>query len=115
MRSLLCRTCGLRTTASAIAENITRIIPANEDGPAEFERIIWGTARHPKKSQRQRTVNGKVEALSPGAYDCDQCGSPILPGADACCYSAIDAGRRIAPWEAEFIDMPGLIGKAVSC
>jgi len=83
---------------------MTRITPANEDGPAEFERFIWGTARHPKRAQREIRVNGKAHALPPDAYDCDTCGQPILPGAEACCHSAIDAGRQIAPWEAEFIE-----------
>lgn len=109
MRGLLCRSCGLRAQGSPAPHNMTRITPANEDGPAEFERFIWGTARHPKRSQRVRTIiegpnPPQHVALPPDAYDCDTCGAPILPGAEACCHSASDAGRRIAPWETEFID-----------
>lgn len=105
MRHVLCRPCGLRATGERAPANATRITPANEDGPAEFERFIWGTARHPKRSQREIRVNGKAQALPPDAYDCDACGAPILPGAEACCHSAIDAGRRIAPWETAFIEV----------
>lgn len=104
MRHVLCRPCGLRATGERLPVNMTRITPANEDGPAEFERFIWGTARHPKPSQREIRVNGERIPLSPGAFECDACGAPILPGAETCCHSAIDAGRRVAPWETEYID-----------
>lgn len=104
MRALLCRTCGLRAQGSPAPHDMTRVTPASSDGPAEFERFVWGTARFPKASQRKIAVNGTEHALPAGAYNCDTCGQPILPGAEACCHSAIDAGRQIAPWEADFID-----------
>ena len=44
-----------------------------------------------------------LAALPPDAYDCDACGALILPGAEACAHSAIDAGRTIGPWEGEFL------------
>ena len=83
MRHVLCRHCGLRASGEVAPANATRITPANEDGPAEFERFIWGTARD--------------------SYRCDRCNAPVEPGAEACCHSAIDAGRRIAPWEQDFL------------
>jgi len=104
MRALLCLPCGLRASGSRSPENLTRVTPAGPDGPAEFERFIWGTARHPKKSQREIRVNGRPVPLPLDAYTCDTCGSAIAPGSRACAHSAIDAGRRIAPWESEYLD-----------
>ena len=108
MRHLLCRTCGLRASGSPAPADMTHVTPASEDGPAEFERFIWGRAKHPTKAQRQRTVidgphRPKHVALPPNAYDCDACGALILPGETACAHSAIDAGRTIGPWEGEFL------------
>lgn len=104
MRQLLCLPCGLRASGSRSPENLTRVTPAGPDGPAEFERFIWGTARHPKPSQREIRVNGTRVPLAPGSYTCDGCGSSIEPGDQACAHSAIDAGRTIGPWEGEYLD-----------
>lgn len=103
MRHLLCRTCGLRASGSPAPADMTHVTPASEDGPAEFERFIWGTARHPKKSQRVIRVNGEPHRLDPSSYTCDGCGAAIFPGETACAHSAIDAGRTIGPWEGEFL------------
>ena len=104
MRHLLCRTCGLRASGSPAPADMTHVIPASEDGPAEFERFIWGAARHPKKSQRVIRVNGVPRDLPLDSFTCDGCGSPIFPGETACAHSAIDAGRRIAPWEDAYLN-----------
>lgn len=104
MRHLLCRPCGLRAMEEKEPVNGTRVTPANEDGPAEFERFIWGTARHPKRRQREIRVNGNPIQLSTDFYTCDGCSAAIFPGETACAHSAIDAGRRIAPWEGEFLN-----------
>lgn len=104
MRHLLCAPCGLRATGERAPANATRITPANEDGPAEFERFIWGRAKHPTKAQRQIRVNGTALPLPLDAYSCDSCGGSISPGETACAHSAIDAGRTIGPWESEYLD-----------
>lgn len=103
MRHLLCRTCGLRASGSPAPADMTHVIPASEDGPAEFERFIWGTARHPKRRQREIRVNGNPIQLSTDFYTCDGCSAAIFPGETACAHSAIDAGRTIGIWEGEYL------------
>ena len=105
MRHLLCEECGEDTTANGPRKEGTRILyPASIEGPAEYERVVWGVARTPQLSQRVIYMNGAPQQLTTDEYTCDRCGNSILPGAWCCAWSVwTDLRSVIEPWEAEYM------------
>lgn len=100
MRVLLCAECGKRKKPGE------RIIPASADGPAEYERVVFGMARQPLASQRViDVVTDHVQRLTlPNDYhNCDACNREIRPGDRCCAHSACIASGVLAPWEDEYL------------
>ena len=101
MRSLLCLKC------SASKQPGERLAyGASADGPAEYERVVFGTAREPLPKNRSITVITDHEEkliLPSDHHDCDGCGGPIRPGDRCCGHSAWIAGRTVVPWENEYL------------
>jgi hypothetical protein len=74
-------------------------------GPAEYERVVWGTAKQPTREQRTIFINGVAQASLPMTeYNCDLCNDPITPGSRCCAFTAWPEGRPpIAAWESEYL------------
>jgi hypothetical protein len=72
--------------------------------PAEWERVIWGVARHPRTEQRWMTINGDRMPLPMAAYNCDLCSAEIVPGQRACAWTIWADGMAEPPaWEDQFL------------
>lgn len=99
-RRLLCVQCGRDRGSDG-----TRLLySASELGePAEYERVVWGHAKHPTRDQRRLYVNGEPIELDLGGFDCDRCGARINPGDRACCSTAFLEGQAIGQWEKEYL------------
>ncbi len=100
MRHLLCAACVKDKPVG------TRQIyaPSISGEPAEFERVVVGTARTPLRSQRYIKVNDKREDLSLDFYNCDLCHAEIRPG-DPCGTHTVwtEHTGPIVPWEHEYM------------
>ena len=84
----------------------TRLIcPRSQMGePAEFERVILGTARQPEQSQRWISINGVRENLPTEHFNCDGCGAHIKPGENCGAWTVWTEEQQEPPaWEGEFI------------
>lgn len=100
MRHLLCSSC---SNGKEAGERLA--YEAGPDGPAEYERIVFGTARSPLPDQRVIHVGLEAVPLAPDHYDCDACGGPIRPGERCCGWTAWVEHRRIPNWENEFMEV----------
>lgn len=86
MRHLLCPPCAHRTPAAPPNGSKTITVPADENGPAEGERFVWGTLHT--------------------ACVCDFCGRPIPAGSRALAHSAWpEANGPVRPWESEHLEV----------
>jgi hypothetical protein len=102
MQHLLCESCG-REYKLQNGERIA--MPRSPEGePAEYERVVWGTARVPTVEQRTIHVNDAPFPMSPREYNCDLCNTPINPGERCCAHSAwTEYSGRVLPWEHEYV------------
>jgi len=73
--------------------------------PAEYQRIVWGTAKLPRPEQRVMHINGVPTPMDPGEYTCDLCCASIKPG-DRCCAQSVwlEGDERAPAWEHEFME-----------
>ena len=105
-RNLLCRKCSESKVAGE------RLIHATDHGgPAEYERVVFGTAKSPKAEQRKITVRDmetnaiREIKLDEGCHDCDFCGAAIRPGDLACAWSYwAGSNHRVPEWEGEYLE-----------
>lgn len=73
--------------------------------PAEYERVVKGRARKPHAAQRYLLVNAVRHPLSLDAFDCDNCGSRIAPGAEAATWTVWSEDMEEPPeWESEYLE-----------
>jgi hypothetical protein len=101
MRHLLCEACG-RGQKLVAGERLA--LEATKLEPAEYERVVWGTARLPSPAQRVIHINDVPFPLEPGEYTCDLCSAGIKPG-DRCCAQTVwlEGQKPAGPWEQEFM------------
>jgi len=71
---------------------------------AEYERVVYGTARQPQFHQRVVRVNEEPFQLNTTEYNCDRCDVSITPGEAAVAWTVWRADRsEPAPWEHEYL------------
>jgi hypothetical protein len=110
MRHVLCGKCAKGKIAGT-----QLAFAAGSEGPAEYERVVFGLARQPTPDQRTISIGGgdtiadayantQPLALRPGVYNCDMCNREIHPGERICCYSAWLADHEIPPWEDDYLE-----------
>ena len=100
MRHLLCHKC-LRKHLPA-GERLA--CKASRSGPAEFERVVLGTAKQPQQSQRVITVNGVDHPLPTSVFNCDSCNAEIEPGQVCAGWSVWREDMLPVPeWESEYL------------
>lgn len=104
MRHLICFDCSKDKKAGGRLS-----YGAGSDGPAEYERVVFGTAKEPLPKNRVMTViadgaDATKITLPQDHHDCDSCGKSIKPGDRCCAHSAWVEGQRMPQWEAEYIE-----------
>ena len=100
MRHLLCHKC-LRRHLPA-GERLAR--KASKSGPAEFQRVVLGTAKQPQQDQRWQSVNGDVTLLPVSHFNCDSCDAEIEPGQVCSGWSVWREDMLSVPeWESEYL------------
>jgi hypothetical protein len=99
MRHLLCEACG---EEKKLVTGERMALEATEDEAAEYERVVWGTARLPSPAQRVIHINDVPFPMSPDEYCCDLCNASIQPG-DRCCAQTVwlDGQKPAEAWEQE--------------
>jgi len=102
MRQALCAGCGKQY------ETGTREIYAKNDigEPAEWARVMRGLANTPTPRQRTMTVNGAAFPLPIEHFDCDFCGTALMPGTPIVCVTVWQPERQQEPpiWETDYLE-----------
>lgn len=101
-RLLLCAECGKDKRQGLL-------YPATNLEPAEYGRVTFGLARKPTASQRTVVISSDLgsesHVLSLDSFDCDDCGSAILPGTDAAAWTIWVGENEPGHWEADYLEI----------
>lgn len=109
-QQLLCATCGDEFKKVDGTRCIReKVAPTDDDPfgePAEFERVLWGTAKPLAGVRRQGVgVNDEFYEAPKTHYLCDSCNRPIKPG-ERCMAWSLWTGEMPTPrvWEHLYIE-----------